>query len=150
MTLLCTSLHVHPVSALLTHWGGLCQGQQGRTCTLTTPLHESDRKVTCTLTNQKVPGKQATVTWIQKLESEWNSSLLSYSLVTAAFSIRSPQVFCSTRLLLSSDITLEQSTLLSPILFLYSIICICLQNQSFLLKTLNALPVCVQLCDIGW
>ena len=43
--------------------------------------------------------------------------LLSYSLVTAAFSIRSPQVFCSTRLLLSSTITLEQSTLLSPILF---------------------------------
>ena len=73
VTLLCTSLHVHPVSALLTHWGGLCQGQQGRTCTLTTPLHESDGKVTCTLTNQKVPGRQATVTWIQKLDGEWNS-----------------------------------------------------------------------------
>ena len=118
VTLLCTSLHVHPVSALLTHWGGLCHGQQGRTCTLTTPLHESDGKVTCTLTNQKVPGKQATVTWIQKLEGEGGILvLLSYSLVTAVFSISSPQVFCSTRLLLSSDITLEQSTVLSPILF---------------------------------
>ena len=71
VTLLCTSLHVHPVSALLTVWGGLCQGQQGRTCTLTNRLHELDGKnVTCTLTNQKVPGKQATVTWTQKLDSE--------------------------------------------------------------------------------
>ena len=59
VTLLCTSLHVHPVSALLTVWGGLCQGQQGRTCTLTTPVHERDKKeVTCALTDQKVTGKQ--------------------------------------------------------------------------------------------
>ena len=73
VTLLCTSLHVHPVSALLTVWGGLCQGQQGRTCTLTTPLYERGGKnITCTLTNLKIPGKQATVTWTLKLDSLTN------------------------------------------------------------------------------
>ena len=28
-----------------------------------------------TLTNQKVPGRQATVTWIQKQDGEWNDSV---------------------------------------------------------------------------
>ena len=73
VTLLCTTLRVHPTSALFTVWGGLCQGQQGRTCTLTTPLHQHDEKeVTCTLTNQKVPDKQATVTLTLKLDSMKN------------------------------------------------------------------------------
>ena len=48
--------------------------------------------------------------------------LLLCDLRDSSSSIRSPQVFGSTRLFLSSIITLEQSTLLSATLFFHSII----------------------------
>ncbi|XP_070209673.1 uncharacterized protein [Littorina saxatilis] len=71
MTLLCEPDDVSPLSRVITTWGGLCQGQQGRMCTLTPPFERYDGKeVTCTVTNQKIAGKQVTAKWIVKADDK--------------------------------------------------------------------------------
>ncbi|XP_070209676.1 uncharacterized protein [Littorina saxatilis] len=61
VTLLCEPSDVNPASSVVITWGGLCRGQQGRTCTLDPPFAEHcGKEVTCTATNQKIPGKQVT------------------------------------------------------------------------------------------
>ncbi|XP_070209674.1 uncharacterized protein [Littorina saxatilis] len=60
VTLLCEPFDVNPPSHIVITWGGLCQSQQGRTCTLTPPIAEHcGKEVTCTAANQRIPGKQA-------------------------------------------------------------------------------------------
>ena len=78
----------------------------------------------------------------------WTPFVCLYS--TPSSFIRSPQVLWSTRLLPSNTITLELYTRLSPTLFFRSIIWICPQYPSFILCTLNALPVCVCVCAVSY
>ncbi|KAK7499767.1 hypothetical protein BaRGS_00009108 [Batillaria attramentaria] len=56
----CVVTGVNPLTSDMITWGGLCQGQQGLTCTVTSG--DDGKEVTCTVTNPANDGHSATST----------------------------------------------------------------------------------------